>query len=191
MNTADTSLVNIEMGTQEGAAAALAAGKVFQGGNWNHLHRMLRLRTGSQLLYVGDHMYSDILRSKRTLGWRTVLIVPELLHEVNTLENGAEQRHYLTQLRASRAEVDRELRRVQLKRLQLLQSVQAAQENESDLAAGQEGGNSDAGSARLALSAVNDEHDELLSQQKWLSAQLGDALSASHTTPTLGSSVKP
>ena len=97
-------------------------------------------------------------------------------------ENGAEQRHYLTQLRASRAEVDRELRRVQLKRLQLLQSVQAAQENESDLAAGQEGGNSDAGSARLALSAVNDEHDELLSQQKWLSAQLGDALSASHTS---------
>jgi hypothetical protein len=31
-------------------------------------------------------MYSDILRSKRTLGWRTVLMVPELCHEVSMLE---------------------------------------------------------------------------------------------------------
>jgi 5'-nucleotidase len=78
----DGSLINVELGTADGPAKALAAGKVFQGGNWNHLHRMLRLPTGSQLLYVGDHMYSDILRSKRTLGWRTLLIVPELLDEV-------------------------------------------------------------------------------------------------------------
>ena len=56
------------------AARALAEGKVFQGGNWNHLHRMLQLSTGSALMYVGDHMYSDILRSKRTLGLRLSLI---------------------------------------------------------------------------------------------------------------------
>ena len=43
---------------------------------------MLRLSSGDQLLYVGDHMFSDILRSKRTLGWRTCLIVPELEHEI-------------------------------------------------------------------------------------------------------------
>lgn len=35
-----------------------------------------------QLLYVGDHMFADILRSKRTLGWRTCLIVPELEGEM-------------------------------------------------------------------------------------------------------------
>ena len=35
-----------------------------------------------RVLYVGDHMYSDILRSKRTLGWRTLLIVPELTDDV-------------------------------------------------------------------------------------------------------------
>ena len=83
VRTEDGSLENVEMGSAQGAKAALAKGKVFQGGNWNHLHRMLQLRTGSDLMYVGDHMYSDILRSKRTLGWRTVLIVPELLHEVS------------------------------------------------------------------------------------------------------------
>lgn len=86
VNTADASLQNIEMGSEALAQRALSEGKVFQGGNWNHLHRMLRLQTGSALMYVGDHMYSDILRSKRTLGWRTVLMVPELCHEVSMLE---------------------------------------------------------------------------------------------------------
>eukprot|EP00898_Chlorokybus_atmophyticus_P002579 jgi/Chlat1/3321/Chrsp22S03415 len=56
--------------------------KVFQGGNFRHLHAMLQVPAGSQLLYVGDHIYGDILRSKKTLGWRTMLIVPELEKEL-------------------------------------------------------------------------------------------------------------
>uniref|UniRef100_A0A2K2BPV6 Uncharacterized protein n=1 Tax=Populus trichocarpa TaxID=3694 RepID=A0A2K2BPV6_POPTR len=36
-------------------------------------------------LYVGDHIYGDILRSKKVLGWRTMLIVPELEREVKLL----------------------------------------------------------------------------------------------------------
>jgi len=57
-------------------------GRVFQGGTWKDLHRLLELQSGSQLLYVGDHMYSDVVRSKRSLGWRTTLIIPELTHEL-------------------------------------------------------------------------------------------------------------
>jgi predicted HAD superfamily phosphohydrolase YqeG len=34
------------------------------------------------VLYVGDHIYGDILRSKKTLGWRTMLVVPELESEL-------------------------------------------------------------------------------------------------------------
>jgi len=45
---------------------------------------MLRISSGDRILYVGDHMYSDILRSKRTLGWRTCLIIPELEGEIHT-----------------------------------------------------------------------------------------------------------
>ena len=37
-------------------------GKVFQGGCWQDLHRMLEITTGDKLLYVGDHMYADIVR---------------------------------------------------------------------------------------------------------------------------------
>ncbi|CAN1835806.1 Cytosolic purine 5'-nucleotidase [Linum perenne] len=38
-----------------------------------------------KVLYVGDHIYGDILRSKKVLGWRTMLVVPELEREVELL----------------------------------------------------------------------------------------------------------
>lgn len=41
---------------------------------------------GLQVLYVGDHIYGDILRSKKTLGWRTMLVVPELATELDILK---------------------------------------------------------------------------------------------------------
>ena len=60
----------------------LQEGKLFQGGNAKWLHTLLSLRSGDRLMYVGDHVYADVLRSKRTLGWRTVLVVPELTNEI-------------------------------------------------------------------------------------------------------------
>ena len=42
-----------------------------------------------QVLYVGDHIYGDILRSKKTLGWRTMLVVPELATELGILARNA------------------------------------------------------------------------------------------------------
>ena len=57
-------------------------GKIFQSGTWKELHEMLEVGSGSEVLYVGDHMYGDMIRSKRSLGWRTTLIVPELEPEL-------------------------------------------------------------------------------------------------------------
>jgi predicted HAD superfamily phosphohydrolase YqeG len=31
-----------------------------------------------KVLYVGDHIFADVVRSKKALGWRTLLVVPEL-----------------------------------------------------------------------------------------------------------------
>ena len=50
-----------------GAHKFLAGGKVFQGGNWMHLNALLEMKHGEEILYVGDHLFSDVLRSKRTL----------------------------------------------------------------------------------------------------------------------------
>ena len=35
-----------------------------------------------EVLYVGDHIFGDILKSKKVRGWRTFLVVPELSKEL-------------------------------------------------------------------------------------------------------------
>jgi len=37
---------------------------------------------GDEILYFGDHTFGDILRSKKSVGWRTAMIVPEVETEV-------------------------------------------------------------------------------------------------------------
>lgn len=55
----------------------------FSGGDALFLEKSLGFR-GDQILYFGDHTYGDILRSKKNLGWRTAMIVPELDEEIET-----------------------------------------------------------------------------------------------------------
>jgi len=38
---------------------------------------------GKDVIYIGDHIFGDILKSKKIRGWRTFLVVPELAHELH------------------------------------------------------------------------------------------------------------
>lgn len=38
---------------------------------------------GKDILYIGDHIFGDILKSKKQQGWRTCLVVPELTWELD------------------------------------------------------------------------------------------------------------
>ncbi|KAL5558044.1 hypothetical protein UlMin_034255 [Ulmus minor] len=87
--------------------------KVFQGGNVGHLHKLLRIESSSQVLYVGDHIYGDILRSKKVLGWRTMLVVPELEGEVKLLWDLRDSRKQLRLLRNERDYIEDKVHRLQ------------------------------------------------------------------------------
>ena len=63
----------------------LERGRVYEGGNLHDLERALGV-TGDQVLYVGDHIYGDILRSKKESVWRTAMIMQELETEVAAYE---------------------------------------------------------------------------------------------------------
>jgi 5'-nucleotidase len=88
-----------------GAEKFLEIGKVFQGGNWQHLHKMMGIRSGDEILYVGDHLYSDVLRSKRTLGWRSLFIMPELEDEIRAFAAAQPLRQRIVDLRRLRDEL--------------------------------------------------------------------------------------
>lgn len=58
--------------------------KVFDGGGRSHLEKQLGV-SGDQILYVGDHIYGDVLKASSTTGWRTALVLPELEAELEAL----------------------------------------------------------------------------------------------------------
>ncbi|CAM8980143.1 unnamed protein product [Rhodiola kirilowii] len=103
-------LINTDNGTPLATVGDIATklqlngpeNKVFQGGNVGHLHKLLSIESSSQVLYVGDHIYGDILRSKKALGWRTMLVVPELEREVELLWEHRDFRKTLQSLNSQR-----------------------------------------------------------------------------------------
>ncbi|KAI9118654.1 hypothetical protein K1719_010986 [Acacia pycnantha] len=88
------------------------APKVFQGGSVSHLHKLLSIESSSQVMYVGDHIYGDILRSKKVLGWRTMLVVPELEKEVELLWKLRKTRKELQSLRSKRDQIEDKIHRL-------------------------------------------------------------------------------
>jgi len=119
INTLDGSLKNtdglFEIDAVGGSEAFLEQGRVYQGGNWKHLHALLEVDAGEEILYVGDHLYADVLRSKRTLGWRSAFIVPELEEEMRVFDENKNVLRKIIQLRKLRDELSIYADKVQVK----------------------------------------------------------------------------
>ncbi|XP_071747848.1 cytosolic purine 5'-nucleotidase isoform X2 [Lepeophtheirus salmonis] len=60
----------------------LKEGAVYSGGSCDVMSKLIGAK-GKDVLYVGDHIFGDVLKSKKLRGWRTFLIVPELDHELH------------------------------------------------------------------------------------------------------------
>lgn len=63
----------------------LRSGGIYLGGCAAQVEQDLGI-SGDEILYVGDHMFGDVHVSKRTLSWRTALVLRELEGEVAALE---------------------------------------------------------------------------------------------------------
>jgi hypothetical protein len=60
----------------------LSRDKVYQGGNVVAFEQMTGIR-GEQVLYIGDHIYGDILRLRKQHMWRTAMVLQELEREIS------------------------------------------------------------------------------------------------------------
>ena len=67
-------------GSMTNPVGAITPG-IYQGGNATKFADDLKL-SGDEILYVGDHIYGDILRLKKHCNWRTALVVEELGGEI-------------------------------------------------------------------------------------------------------------
>jgi len=81
-------------------ATKLKRGTMVSGGNFLDLARLTGM-VGEEVMYVGDHIYGDILRSKVHTHWRTAMVVQEMEDELDQIhahraaldELEAKQRH--------------------------------------------------------------------------------------------------
>lgn len=73
--------VNPADGTMTNFDEKLVPG-VYQGGNAMTFTDNLALE-GDDILYIGDHIYGDILRLKKDCNWRTAMVLEELENEID------------------------------------------------------------------------------------------------------------
>jgi HAD superfamily 5'-nucleotidase-like hydrolase len=68
----------------------LSKDRVYQGGNVVAFEQMTGIK-GEQVLYIGDHIYGDILRLRKQHMWRTAMVVQELEREISVSDRLAAQ----------------------------------------------------------------------------------------------------
>ena len=78
-------------------------GGVYSGGSRESLMKLLG-GSGEQVLYVGDHIYGDVLSSKLHSTWRTALVVNELEDELEIRQRLSSEHRHMEVLRAELAD---------------------------------------------------------------------------------------
>jgi len=63
----------------------LARDKVYQAGNVIAFEQLTGIK-GEQVLYIGDHIYGDILRLRKSHMWRTAMVLQELDREISVID---------------------------------------------------------------------------------------------------------
>jgi 5'-nucleotidase len=97
-----------EAGKAIGEAGSLERGKVYQGGNLLTFERLSGF-SGESVLYIGDHIYGDILKSKKSSLWRTCMIVQELEDEIRFTDARQTEIDRLSEVEITRARLDDEV----------------------------------------------------------------------------------
>lgn len=118
------------------ASSVLERGKIYEGGNLAEVEKLLGVG-GERVLYVGDHIYGDILRSKKESSWRTAMIIQEMANEMSAYTECQGELSHLEELEARRQKGEDELRYVQLKYKQLTRQIEQYASSKLGLVPGQ------------------------------------------------------
>lgn len=79
--------IDVKTGTMTNVDGPITPG-TYQGGTATQFTKDLNLN-GDDILYIGDHIYGDILQLKKACNWRTALVVDELGLEIESQRQSA------------------------------------------------------------------------------------------------------
>ena len=132
-------------------------GAIYEGGCLQEFEKRLKLE-GPRVLYVGDHIYGDILRSKKDSGWRTAFVIQELDQELDALAQSDGLRIRRRQLAEARPYFEDELRYYAAKFKEIAKSGEEGERLLKERAKGH------IDRVRNELSTLEAEYDELEAQ---------------------------
>jgi HAD superfamily 5'-nucleotidase-like hydrolase len=81
---------------------------IYQGGCAIKVQEHMGLK-GDEILYIGDHIYGDILRLKKSIGWRTAAVIEELDKEVEAYKATKDISKEIDQLMENKIALEKEL----------------------------------------------------------------------------------
>lgn len=89
---------------------------IYQGGNAAKFTSDLNLQ-GDEILYVGDHIYGDILRLKKDCNWRTAMVIEELEQEIFSDEKAVPLNHEIELLMEKKEPFENELTQIMTQKI--------------------------------------------------------------------------
>ncbi len=93
--------VDEETGLMENHFGSVGKG-IFQGGWFKKLQEDLGVQ-GSEILYLGDHIYGDVVSIKKSCNWRTALVLGDLEREMDNIRASKDIQQKITELMNKKA----------------------------------------------------------------------------------------
>ncbi len=115
------------------AEGPFVRGRVYSGGNVREFEQRARAQ-GDRVLFVGDHIYGDMLRSRKSSTWRTAMVLQELEPEISVHDRVAPELARLDDLDRQLRHLDAEVSDKQLM-LRSLQKIEEADGSTEEIVA--------------------------------------------------------
>jgi HAD superfamily 5'-nucleotidase-like hydrolase len=101
---------------------------IYQGGFAGKLQKDLDLE-GNEILYLGDHIYGDVVSIKKTFHWRTALVLDPLKEEIEALKNSAPIQIEIDKQMAVKETLEKKLNDIELRKHELGEEVSKVELN--------------------------------------------------------------
>lgn len=95
---------------------------IYQGGCSSKLQRDLGLQ-GSEILYLGDHIYGDVVSIKKSCDWRTALVLADLEREMEGLKASYAVQKEIDELMDRKAVLEKKINEIDIKRYESKQRI--------------------------------------------------------------------
>ena len=101
--------VDEKTGLMSNHFGSVSAG-IYQGGWFKKLEEDMGVQ-GSEILYIGDHIYGDVVTIKKSCNWRTALVLGDLENEIANIRASKELQREINALMEEKSGLETEMNR--------------------------------------------------------------------------------